>query len=211
MAIRAPLFPLPNVLLYPSAILPIHVFETRYVHLVEDLLARGEDRLVLGLLRDGWEDDYFGSPPVHPVAGLAQVLHFGEKLDGRYNILVQGIGRVQILRQTGRGVPYRLVEVEPLAEREPPPPQAEALRRALRDGLIDFADGSLMVQADAPLGYLADVLLVALPTPIEEKQELFAILDQRLRAEKVLQLLERAVRDRRSWSAAPMPIAAGWN
>ena len=193
------LFPLPNVLLYPSAILPLHVFEPRFVQMVEDLVARGEDRIVLGLLQEGWEDAYFEEPPVHPIAGMGKMLHTGGKIEGRYNILVQGLERVRILDEPVTDTLYRQVRVEPLEEQTADGSDAEAVRVALRDGLIDFADGSLMVEARAPLGYLADVLLVALPNGIEEKQALFEILDQRARAERVLEILRSTARDRQDY------------
>lgn len=196
MPLQVPLFPLPNVLLYPSAILPLHVFETRYVAMVDDLIARGEDLIVLGLLQEGWDENYFGKPPVHQVAGLGKVLHTGAKVGDRYNILVQGIERVRILAELEVDTLYRQVLVEPAVERTPEDPDAEVIRLALRDGLIDFADGSLMVEARAPVGYLADVLLVALPNGIAEKQRMFEILDQRQRAELVLQALRATNLDR---------------
>ncbi len=199
MTALVPLFPLPNVLLYPSAILPLHVFEERYVQMVEDMVAQGQDQIVLGLLEGGWEDDYFERPPVHAVAGLGKLLHTGPKMDGRYNILVQGVERVRIVDEPEVPTLYRQVAVERIEEQRPEGPEAEAIRLALRDGLIDFADGSLMVEARAPLGYLADVLLVALPHDIAEKQQLFAISDQRARAERVLELLRSAAQDRQDY------------
>jgi Lon protease-like protein len=205
-----PLFPLPNVLLYPSAILPLHVFEQRYVRMVEDMLAAGSDRIVMGLLEDGWEDTYFDLPPVHPVAGLGQVLQIGNKVDGCYNILVQGLERVRIVDEPVTDEPYRQVRVEAVPERSAEGAEAERIRLALRDGLIDFADGSLMVEAEAPLGYLADVLLVALPHDIREKQELFTIPDQRARAEGVLRLLRETERDRRTYASLG-DSAPSWN
>ncbi|MBC8328490.1 MAG: LON peptidase substrate-binding domain-containing protein [Planctomycetes bacterium] len=208
--LQVPLFPLPNVLLYPSAILPLHVFEPRYIQMVEDLVAKGEDRVVLGLLQDGWEDGYFGEPPVHPIAGLGRLLHTGAKVDGRYNILLQGIERVRIRDEVVTDTLYRQVQVEPVEELAHDDPGAEAVRLALRDGLIDFADGSLMVEARAPLGYLADVLLVALPNGIEEKQALFEILDQRTRAERVLEVLRSTAQDRQDYQNLPDSPPA-WN
>jgi len=92
-----PLFPLPNVLLYPEAMLPLHVFEPRYVQMVEDMKAAGQDRMVLGLLETGWEDAYFEKPKVHPVAGLGKVLNVKSAPKGRYNLLVQGIRRVEVV------------------------------------------------------------------------------------------------------------------
>ena len=60
-----PLFPLPNVVLFPNVFLPLHVFEPRYREMVADAVA--SDRMIgIVLLRPGWEDDYDGRPPIYP-------------------------------------------------------------------------------------------------------------------------------------------------
>ena len=52
-----PLFPLPNVVLFPNVFLPLHIFEARYREMVADAIAT--DRLIgMVLLRPGWERDY---------------------------------------------------------------------------------------------------------------------------------------------------------
>ena len=57
-----PLFPLPNVVLFPNVFLPLHIFEDRYRDMVTDALV--EDRIIgMVLLRPGWEDNYEGRPP----------------------------------------------------------------------------------------------------------------------------------------------------
>ncbi len=58
-----PLFPLPNVVLFPHMSLPLHIFEPRYRKMVLDAL---ESHRTIGmvLLRPGFEADYEGRPPV---------------------------------------------------------------------------------------------------------------------------------------------------
>jgi hypothetical protein len=52
-----PIFPLPNVVLFPNVFLPLHVFEPRYRSMVADALTT--DRLIgMALLKPGWEQDY---------------------------------------------------------------------------------------------------------------------------------------------------------
>jgi Lon protease-like protein len=85
-----PLFPLPNVLLYPGAVLPLHVFEPRYVELVEDMNAAGLDQIALALLQPGWKDLYFEEPPFYEIGGLGRLISTQPAQDGRYNILLEG-------------------------------------------------------------------------------------------------------------------------
>lgn len=66
-----PLFPLPETVFFPHTLLPLHVFEPRYRAMVADCLA-GEKRMVVVRLLPGWEQDYYGRPPIHTVAGAGE-------------------------------------------------------------------------------------------------------------------------------------------
>src|SRR6516225_2120931 len=109
-----PLFPLPNVVLFPNVFLPLHIFEPRYREMVADALST--DRLIaMMLLRPGWERDYEGRPPVYPV-GCSGVITHAEKLpDGRFNIVLRGVERVRLLEEE-RSRNYRGGLVERLGE-----------------------------------------------------------------------------------------------
>jgi hypothetical protein len=109
-----PIFPLPNVVLFPSVFLPLHIFEPRYRRMVEDALA-GDRIIGMVLLRRGWEADYEGRPAVYPL-GCAGVLTHHERLeDGRFNIVLRGLHKFRILAEEG-GQAYRLARVEALPE-----------------------------------------------------------------------------------------------
>ena len=61
----ARLFPLPNLVLFPHVVQPLHIFEPRYRQLMADALA--DDRLIaMALLRPGWEEDYHRKPADPP-------------------------------------------------------------------------------------------------------------------------------------------------
>src|SRR5690349_21911407 len=80
-----PIFPLPNVVLFPNVFLPLHIFESRYREMVKDALA--SDRIIgMVLLQPGYEANYEGRPRVYPV-GCAGVITHSEPLpDGRLHI-----------------------------------------------------------------------------------------------------------------------------
>src|SRR5687767_3145429 len=61
-----PVFPLPNVVLFPNVFLPLHIFEPRYRRMVDDAL-NGDRIIGMVLLRAGWERDYDGRPAVYAV------------------------------------------------------------------------------------------------------------------------------------------------
>ena len=109
-----PLFPLPNVVLFPGVFLPLHVFEDRYRALTRDALA-GDRIIGMALLRPGFERDYDGRPPIYPV-GCAGVISHSDRLpDGRYNIVLHGISKFRILEEQPDG-DYRRARIEAVPE-----------------------------------------------------------------------------------------------
>ena len=91
----ARLFPLPNLVLYPHVMQPLHIFEERYREMVEDALA-GDKLIAMAVLKPGWEQDYDSRPPVSPYACLGKIVAHHRLDDGRYNLLVLGVQRVRI-------------------------------------------------------------------------------------------------------------------
>src|SRR3954471_8720610 len=122
----ARLFPLPNLVLFPHVVQPLHVFEPRYRRMTADALA-GDRLIALVLLKPGWEDDYDARPAVHPVACLGRVVADQLLPDGRYNLLVRGLSRVRLLGETPDGKLYRTARAALLAD-EPPEALVEAKR-----------------------------------------------------------------------------------
>jgi len=109
-----PIFPLPNVVLFPNVFLPLHIFEPRYREMVADALA-GDRIIGMVLLRPGWEPEYEGRPPVYGI-GCAGVVTNAERLpDGRYNIVLQGLEKFRIIDEEPNR-PYRVAQVEGLPE-----------------------------------------------------------------------------------------------
>ena len=120
-----PVFPLPNVVLFPNVFLPLHIFEPRYRRMVDDAL-NGDRIIGMVLLRAGWERDYDGRPAVYPV-GCAGVITHAERLaDGRFNIVLRGMEKFRITGEDASR-PYRLAEVDPVPE-----PPAESVREEMR-------------------------------------------------------------------------------
>ena len=121
-----PLFPLPNIVLFPNVFLPLHIFEPRYRDMVTDALA--SDRLIgMVLLKPGWEHDYERRPPVYPMGCSGVITHVDRLPDGRYNIVLRGLERFRLLEED-HVRPYRRASVEPAAER----PTVTADRAVLR-------------------------------------------------------------------------------
>jgi len=95
---RIPVFPLPNVVLFPKTYLPLHIFEPRYRAMVSDAAMSGQC-IGMALLKDGWETDYYGHPPVFSMGCVGRLVSVQPLADGRSNILLQGLERFEIERE----------------------------------------------------------------------------------------------------------------
>jgi len=138
---RMPLFPLPNVVLFPQASLRLHIFEERYRALTRDIL-NGERFLAMGLIVESASPSD-ERPAVEPIAGVGEVVMAHELPDGRFNLVVRGHTRVRIDEELASDRPYRLVSATVL----PDVPVAD--RREVRD-----AEQALRVL----IGQLADAI-----------------------------------------------------
>jgi Lon protease-like protein len=109
-----PLFPLPNVVLFPGVYLPLHIFEPRYRTMVVDALD-GDRMIGMVLLRPGFEEDYEGRPPVFDVGCAGVITHHERLQDGRFNIVLQGTERFRI-EDEDHSQPYRIARVDSLPD-----------------------------------------------------------------------------------------------
>jgi uncharacterized protein len=155
-----PLFPLAQVTLMPHAVLPVHIFEPRYRTMTRDVL-QYNGQIALAVYADAaWEserDDDALPPPVRPAVCVGQIVQHERLPDGRYNLLVQGVCRAQIVSELDpaeHGKPYRLARLKPVGvETEE---DVMASERSRLTAL--FAGTSLreLREAKAIVGHLAD-------------------------------------------------------
>src|SRR5215468_9252705 len=100
-----PLFPLPMVL-FPGALMPLHIFEPRYRAMVRDLLETHR-ALAVVLITDHDRLDEHGHPRIAAVAGAGVIIDHVELPSGRFNILVRGRARVALEELPFGEKPYR--------------------------------------------------------------------------------------------------------
>jgi Lon protease-like protein len=125
-----PVFPLPQVVLFPQAILPLHVFEPRYRAMLRDCVATHGAMAVALLLGSSREGQL---PPIATVAGVGIVIEHQPLADGRSNILLHGRARVR-LEELPFVPPYRRARATILEE------LPERVSHADRAALLACAD-----------------------------------------------------------------------
>lgn len=170
-----PIFPLPNVVLFPNVFLPLHIFEPRYREMVRDAL--NGDRLIgMVLLRNGLEQHSAENPPVYPIGCSGLITHVEHLPTGSYNIVLRGFEKFRVLDEDHRRM-YRLARVDSIAE----PLNADQRSRlqAERTRLEDVLDRRLVTagsESRVPREMPADDLVNALAQYLEfepiEKQAL---------------------------------------
>ena len=117
MTASLPLFPLPNVVLFPNVFLPLHIFEPRYRQMTADALA-GDRMIGMVLLRPGYDADYDGRPPVYRTGCSGLITHAEKLEDGRYNLVLRGLEKFTIEEEEvpPQGRLYRTAIVTPIDE-----------------------------------------------------------------------------------------------
>src|SRR5258708_2106640 len=196
-----PIFPLPNVVLFPNLFLPLHIFEPRYREMVADAL-KGDRLIGMALLRPGWQREYEGRPPVYPIGCSGVITHVDRLNDGRYNIVLRGVARFRIHEEDDRRS-YRRAQIEQLPESTCLADDMAAIRQqrakldallapAIERSLADIA-GEARIPAAMPDEDLVNALAQYLDLEPLEKQALLEQRSLRSRAESLVELLEMKI------------------
>ena len=176
------LFPLPNLVLFPHAVLPLHIFEPRYRQMTEDALV--DDQLVtivqIRPIPQGtpWEEPI----PIEEVGCLGRIVQHERLPDGRFNFLLLGCKRVRLGRELPRDKLYRVAEATIIEDQEPWS-DVESRRADLSELFLHVfqqthhldPDLSRLLNSGLSLGVLTDIIAHTLDIPASIKQ---ALLDE---------------------------------
>ncbi|MBT8491610.1 MAG: LON peptidase substrate-binding domain-containing protein [Deltaproteobacteria bacterium] len=178
-----PIFPLPGAVLFPGALLPLHVFEPRYVEMIGDVIA-GDHFLAIANLDEDHEADELGRPAVYPIATIGSVVSSQELPDNRFGVLLHGRDRIRIERELPPEKLYRKVVATVLDDTEAVESSAPLIPQlvALCDQLsMHFDEGGdqlreLVRATDEPAA-LADSIASALVNESVDRQKFLENLD----------------------------------
>ena len=191
------IFPLPNAVLLPGGVLPLHVFEPRYRELTRDCLA-GSRTMAIALLQPGYEADYHGRPPVKPLCGVGTIIASEELPDGRFHLALRGVGRVRIEEEHRPARSYRTVRaslVDGAATTRPDALRAGHVQLlALCDRLavgLERGGGDLcqLLRAQPDPGACADALAATLVTDPRLRQAFLETIDAADRVDVACELI----------------------
>jgi Lon protease-like protein len=134
-----PLFPLPDVVLLPHAIQPLHIFEPRYRRMIEHTLDGAGQIAMASFACDDWKLHYqHGLPKLRPAVCVGQIAHHESLEDGRHNILLHGVCRAQIVQmiEPEGERPYRMAMLSPLEPDDEDQAALTSIRQELKQMLI---------------------------------------------------------------------------
>ncbi len=144
-----PVFPLTGALLLPRGVLPLNIFEPRYLAMVRDAMAAtGAANRIIGIIqprRSGGDPDNIAGepPPLYEVGCLGRISDYRETEDGRILIALTGVSRFRVHAELARTTLYRQVMVDYLGfgdDRDDPDALAAAARAGLEDVLHAYLD-----------------------------------------------------------------------
>ena len=190
-----PLFPLSTVL-FPGALLPLHIFEPRYRAMIREVLDT-HGALAVVLVTDPHQVDEQGHPEIAKVAGAGIIIDHVELPSGRFNVLVRGRARVSLDELPFPGKPYRRARATVID----PSPNERAVAPTDLSALISAATAfatrvrerdpafELHLPKDAPAGVVADLCAHHLVLDARERQSALETLDVGARVRRVTEAL----------------------
>ncbi len=173
------LFPLPNLVLFPHAILPLHIFEPRYRQMTEDALA-GDQLVTIVQVKPMIHGTSWTEPvPIMQVGCLGRIVQHERLMDGRFNFLLLGCKRVRLIQELRTTKLYRIAEATILEDQEPST-EVEARSGELIELFLQVfeqthrldPDLSRLLHSGLTLGVLTDIIAHTLDLPSSLKQSL---------------------------------------
>jgi Lon protease-like protein len=198
---RLPIFPLPNVMLFPNMALPLHIFEERYKRMVSDCL-QGERLLGLFLLQRGWEEED-AAPTPYDVGGMGRITRAVRYPNGSMDILLSGLARVHAVRYV-QEKPYLIAEIEMWPDEPDDSEGMGALTRRMM-GLFEryvtakAGEGHELLRGLKLLASPIDLLhyvVTNIPLDLHQKQEIMNLRPIDERVTMMITLLNRELAER---------------
>ena len=194
--ILTPLFPLPDLVLFPGLVLPLYVFEQRYRDLLADVRRSGEP---FGIVRILEAADDAPARPLHDrvsrVGTLAHLRSVTDHDDGTASIVVVGGERFRVLDfDTNHSYLSASVQADPLPEGADTQQMADALSRRLLDGLLSVRlSDAEAIREHAPQEplLLASFAATLLPLSGDQREQALDSVDLLDRLETLISFLPR--------------------
>ena len=102
-----PVFPLSNFIIFPETTVPLNIFETRYVEMINDSMKKNK---LIGLIQPK-KNNTNSIPDLYETGCMGKIISFKDTSDGRYLIELSGLARFKIIKEIDNNKPYRECEI----------------------------------------------------------------------------------------------------
>ena len=196
-----PVFPLSNFIIFPNTTVPLNIFETRYLDMVNDSMKSNK---LIGMIQPKNSNNESGIPKLHNIGCLGKITGFRETEDGRYLIELKGEIRFQIVNEINTDKKYRSVEVnyndfsnDLIDEKEKL--NFSDLELIFKDLKSLFEKKGFIINWKAlekqSLNETINALAMASPFSLEEKQILLEAKNLDIRKNKIAEILKTYIFD----------------
>lgn len=195
------LFPLPNLVLFPGVVQALHIFEPRYIELLNDALS--DDNLItMALLKSGGSPETSYGPEISSTVCVGKIISHTELPDGRFNLFLVGTKRARIVEEFDSEMSYRMAKVQIVEDVTGANVDHTILRHQIitefrklaslhsewnHEALDPFLD------EDLPIGQLIDMIGYACGIDPTEQQRILETPDVGQRGKLLLSLLKQTV------------------
>lgn len=203
---RVRLFPLPDLVVFPNAMQPLHIFEPRYCEMLEEALAT--DRLIaMATMTPGWQQAFSQHPlasvvpPIDPHVCICRIVSHAPTDEDRHNILLVGLRRARIAQEEQTQRPFRTAQVDVLEDMYPVsgaskrPVLKKRLLDAFRSLIPDVADVQKnlheLMASQMKLGAVTDIIGFTMQFDGAAKLSLLGESNVDRRAELLIEVLEK--------------------
>ena len=191
-----PVFPLSNFIIFPKTTVPLNIFETRYVEMINDSMKSNK---LIGMIQPrvlNDKDDF--TPELYQVGCMGKITSFKETEDGRYLIDLKGIIRFRIMEEINSDKKYRECKIDFQNFYEDLENKKEELK--FSDLELIFKDLKTLFERRGfiinwkglekqSLDETINALAMASPFTLEEKQVLLEAKDLKIRKTKIAEIL----------------------
>jgi ATP-dependent Lon protease len=197
---RVRLFPLPNLVMFPHVVQPLHIFEPRYRELVEEALET-DQLIAMAHLQPGWEAASDENATIFPMTCIGRIVSHIRFDDGKLNILLLGLRRATIAAELPRTRSFREAQVtivEDVYVGSGSPVRAaiqsellQCFRRFTPESPAAQEQFESLINNRLPLGALTDIISFTMKFDVGLKQRLLSEGNVELRAKLLLDELRK--------------------
>ena len=188
-------FPLSNFIIFPKTTVPLNIFETRYLDMVNDSMKSNK---LIGMIQPKSSENDDNSPKLHGIGCLGKITSFKETEDGRYMIELKGLIRFKVITEIKSQNTYREYEVDfkdyyhDLIEKKEELKFSE-LELIFKDLKLLFEKRDFIINwkelEKQSLDEIINALSMASPFTLEEKQVLLEARNLSIRKNKIAEIL----------------------